>query len=249
MEELAHLATIMASFAALAAPPAIVAGVVPRVVPLRAFVLGLSSRLFLRAKRVLQRTQEVALLRKAMTTEQQEMYTIVAGPKGVGKTCVVQTATEKMYGVVSVNVQPGLPQKEILSDVFIAITRCNPRTVELSASTRRVLWWHRLIFRTPAIVVLNAAERKPTQAFADLDCAARILADGYGLRVVIDASDNSLPEFAKPTKREDVIEVGPMSRDVLESVPDLAELLSALKAADLADVVWACVGGVPADYL
>jgi hypothetical protein len=40
-----------------------------------------------------------------------------------------------------------------------------------------------------------------------------------------------------------------MSRDVLESVPDLAELLSALKAADLADVVWACVGGVPANYL
>ena len=105
------------------------------------------------------------------------------------------------------------------------------------------------MFRTPATVVLNAAERKPTQAFADLDSAARALADGYGLRVVIDASDNSLPEFAKPMKREDVIEVGPMSRDVLESVPDLAELLSALQTADLADVVWAYVGGVPAKYL
>ncbi len=50
MEELTHLATIMASFAALAAPPAIVAaGVVPRVGPLQAFMFGVSTRLFLRA--------------------------------------------------------------------------------------------------------------------------------------------------------------------------------------------------------
>jgi hypothetical protein len=135
-----------------------------------------------------------------------------------------------------------------MSDVFTAITNTNPRIVASGASARRVLWWHRFFFRAPAIVVLQAAERKPTQAFADLDSAARALTHDFPVRVVIDASDNSLPEDGKKTMREKVIEVGPMSRSVLESVPDLAELLSALKAADLADVVWECVGGVPARY-
>jgi hypothetical protein len=46
--------------------------------------------------------------------------------------------------------------------------------------------------------------------------------------VVIDASDNSLPENAKATMRKTVVVVGPMSRSVLESVPELAELLEYL---------------------
>ena len=178
-----------------------------------------------------------------------DQYGIVAGPKGVGKTCVVDTATEATSGVVSVGVEPGTSHNAILFDVFTAITNTNPRMVEPRASARRVLWWHSLIFRTHVTVLLRGVERKPTETFAALDSAAKALAHDFGLRVVIDASDNSLPENAEKTMREKVIEVGPMSRAVLESVPDLAELLSALKAADLADVVWECVGGVPSDYV
>ena len=185
-------------------------------------------------------------MRSFLASAHKDHYIIVAGPKGVGKTCVVDTATEAMFGVVSVEVAPGKHYDAILANVFTAITRSN---LDLSASTKRVLRWHRLIFRKPAIVVLRASERDPPLAFAAMHSAARALTQDFGLRVVIDASDNSLPENAKKTKREETIEVGPMSRSVLESVPDLAELLSALKAADLADVVWECVGGVPADYI
>ena len=67
MEQLAHIATIVASMAAVAAPPAVVAGLVPRVGPGRAFVLGLSSRIFLRAKTVSQRTVEVEKMRTALS--------------------------------------------------------------------------------------------------------------------------------------------------------------------------------------
>jgi hypothetical protein len=249
MEELAHLATITASVAAVLAPPAIVAGVVPRVGPLRALVLGLSSRLFLRANPVSQRTYEVASLRSYLASQIKDLYSIVTGPKGVGKTCVVDTATEARFGVVSVRVPAATPEATIMAEVFTAITNTNPRAVEPRASAHRVLWWHRLIFRTPVTVVLRASERKPTEAFAALDSSARALTHDFGVRVVIDASDNSLPENAKKTMREEVIEVGPMSRSVLESVPGLTELLSALKAAGLADVVWECVGGVPAKYI
>ena len=256
MEELAHLlldiTPALKVAIAIGAPTTLMAaGAVPRVGPLRALVLGLSSRLFLRANPVSQRTQEVTSLRSFLASKvrHKDLYSIVAGPKGVGKTCVVDTATAATFGVVSVGVAPGKLHDAILADVFTAITRCELRTLDLSASTRRVLWWHSLIFRTPVTVLLRGVERKPTQVFADLDSAAKALAHDFGLRVVIDASDNSLPENAKKTMREEVVEVGPMSRAVLESVPDIAELLSALKAADLSDVVWECVGGVPARYI
>ena len=249
MEQLAHIATIGASIAAVAAPPAVVAGLVPRVGPGRAFVLGLSSRIFLRAKTVSQRTVEVEKMRTALSNANRDQYVVVAGPKGVGKTCIVETATERTFGVMSVRVPAATAEHTIMANVFTAVTRCNPRTVELSASARRVAWWHRFIFRTPVTIVLHAAERKPTQQFADLDSAARALTYDFGMRVVIDASDNSLPEFAKATKREEVIEVPLMPRSVVEEMPKLQDLHAALKAADLADVVWACVGGNPADYL
>jgi len=244
MEQLAHLHTIVATVAALAAA----AGLVPRVGPGRAVLLGL-SRIFRRAETVSQRT-EVEKVRTALSNCNEDQYVVVAGPKGVGKTCIVETATEKTFGVVSVNVQPGKTLDNIQSDVFTAVTRCSPWTVELSgASARRVAWFHRFIFRTPVTIVLHAAERKPTQQFAALDSAARVLTHDFGMRVVIDASDNSLPEFAKGTMREKLIEVPPMPRSVVEEMPKLQDLHAALKAADLADVVWACVGGNPAGYL
>ena len=97
-------------------------------------------------------------------------------------------------------------------------------------------------------MVLQAAERKPAQQFADLDSSARALTYGYGARVLIDASNNSLPDAATATKREDVLEVEPMQRELLEALPKLQSLHEALKSANLADVVWMCMGGNPADY-
>jgi hypothetical protein len=96
--------------------------------------------------------------------------------------------------------------------------------------------------------VLRAAERKPTQQFADLDSSARALTHDFGARVLIDASNNSLPDAATATKREKMLEMEPMPRKLLEELPELQLLHKALKSADLADVVWMCVGGNPADY-
>ena len=104
-----------ASVAAVLAPPALIAGAVPRVGPLRALVLGLSSRIFLRANPVSQRTQEVASLRSFLASKHKDQYGIAAGPKGVGKTCVVDTATEATFGVVSVGVAPGKSHDAISS--------------------------------------------------------------------------------------------------------------------------------------
>jgi hypothetical protein len=147
-----------------------------------------------------------------------------------------------------VPVDAGTAAEKIKADTFTAITRYYLRMMDLSGSARRVLWWHHAIFRTPVTVVLQAAERKHPEPFAALDSAARTLTHDFGACVVIDASNNSLPEAATATKREVLLGVEHMPRSLLEQLPELAPLHEALKQAGLADVVWACLGGNPADY-
>ena len=249
MEGLSSVVSIAASVAALAAPPAVAFGLLPRLGPGRAAALALASRLFLRASPASQRAVEVQRLRVMLASARKDQYVVVAGPKGVGKTCVVETATQHTFGVVAVRVPAGTPEDKILADVFTALTRYYIRSLNLSGSARRVLWWHHLLFRTPATVILQAAERKPSEGFAALDSAARALSYDFGARVIIDASNNSLPGAALMTLREKVLNVEPMSRSILEALPELKALLEALRDAGLADVVWSAVGGVPANYL
>jgi hypothetical protein len=152
------------------------------------------------------------------------------------------------FGVVFVPVDAGTAAEKIKADTFTAITRYYLRMMDLSGSARRVLWWHRALFRTPVTVVLQAAERKHPEPFAALDSAARTLTHDFGARVVIDASNNSLPDAAIATKREVLLDVEHMPRSLLEQLPELAPLHETLKQAGLADAVWACLGGNPADY-
>ena len=161
---------------------------------------------------------------------------------------MVDTVLQCTAGVVNMRVAAGTGEDKILTDAFKAITRSNFNFLDHSASARRVLWWHHFFFRQPATVVLRAAERKPTQQYADLDSSARVLTHDYGARVLIDASNNSLPGAATVTKREKVLEMEPMPRELLLELPELQQLHEALKSANLADVVWMCVGGNPADY-
>jgi len=161
---------------------------------------------------------------------------------------MVDTALQCTAGVVNVRVAAGAGEKEILANAFKAITRSNFSFLDHSASARRVLWWHHFFFRQPATVVLRASERKPTQQYADLDSSARALTHDYGARVLIDASNNSLPDAAFATKREKMLELEPMRRELLQELPELQLLHEAPKSANLADVVWMCVGGNPADY-
>ena len=55
----------------------------PRVGPMRAIVLALSTR-FRRARYVSQRANEVHTLRSMLSTVQESQYVVVSGPKGVG---------------------------------------------------------------------------------------------------------------------------------------------------------------------
>ncbi len=98
-------------------------------------------------------------------------------------------------------------------------------------------------------MVIRVPERQIGQNYADVTSAVRDLADLYGLRVVVDGSPNSIPPELLVTKRQIVIAVEPMSKEQIESIPELKDLIAFLRSHNLDEPVWKVLGGSPADYL
>jgi hypothetical protein len=138
---------------------------------------------------------------------------------------------------------------DIVAATWRAIARSNlSAAYDHASSARRVLFFHKLIFRAPATVVLRAVERQNGDNYAQISGACRAIVATGSVRVVVDASHNSLDESARLTKRERVMQVEPMPRRLTVALTGLEDLHTALAAAGLADVVWAVLGGYPADY-
>lgn len=98
-------------------------------------------------------------------------------------------------------------------------------------------------------MVINVPERLSGQSYADVPAAVRDLIDLYGLRVVVDGPPNSLPPELLATKRQTVIDVEPMSKEQIDSIPELKDLIAFLKSHNLDEPVWKVFGGSPIDYL
>jgi hypothetical protein len=224
---------------------AVLSGVVPRVGPGRALALAARSWMH-RAKKVSQRDDATRTLCGMLRNLGEDQYIVVTGQKGVGKTVVVNTATQRTCGVVSVPVAPGTPQKNIVADVLSEIANSRVGFIDPRPSVRRILWWYGLFLPRP-LVVLRAGERRDGQDYADIPGAARELA-GYGLRVLIDGSTNSLPSEVLTTLRQDVLELEPMPRNILRSIPEYESLIHVLHEEGLEDVTWQVLGGVPAHF-
>lgn len=181
MAIVAAIANEVAAFKGVLAPAAYVlgmgavAGVIPRVGPGRALVLGWSSVLFPVRTSLSQRASEVEALRSKMASARDDQYCIVQGPKGVGKspvravrpyggsplppphtrmpthprrfageTCLVDTATRRMPGVVRVRVPPNTLENIIVSNALRAVARMrSPLIFDSARSAHRVAWWHR----------------------------------------------------------------------------------------------------------
>ena len=236
----------MATIASVIIPTTMVlSGVVPRVGPGRALMLAVRSWVR-HADLVSQRDEATHLLRRMLQNLGKNQYIVVTGQKGVGKSVVVNTATQRTCGVVNVTVAPGTLRDVIVMKALSEITNSRVGFVDPRPSVRRVLWWYGWFLPRP-IVVLRAGERMDSQMYADIPGAARELA-GYGLRVLIDGSTNSLPSEVLATKRQCVLELEPMQRNILLSIPEYKSLLHLMREEGLEDVAWQVLGGVPADY-
>ena len=151
LEPVLQLATSIASLtsvhaSAAAASGLAAAGLAPRLGPGRAIALAVRSRFSAVGTRPSQRSSEVTHLRTMTANAAADHYCIVVGPKGVGKTCIVDTATSHAWGVVRVDANAGAIKKEIVSDALLAVTRSRLCFFDQSPDARRVLWWHRFSF-------------------------------------------------------------------------------------------------------
>jgi hypothetical protein len=115
-------------------------------------------------------------------------------------------------------------------------------------SARRVLFFYNLMFKLPPIVVIRVPERQAGQNYADVTAAVRALADGFGLKVIVDGSPNSVPPELLTTRRQTVMVVEPMSRDQVESISEFQSFVAVLKGLKLDGPVWNVLGGSPIDY-
>lgn len=131
----------------------------------------------------------------------------------------------------------------------MGITGINLTFLNLSSNTQRVMFFYNIMFKRSPIVVIRVPERQAGQQYADVTSAVRSLADDYGLRVVVDGSPNSLPPELLTTNRERVFSVEPMSREMIESIPEFHDLMEKLRKYKLDNAVWQVMGGCPAKYM
>ena len=245
LDTLANIATIL-SFCAGAAVISAPLGLIPRAGPGRALVLALRPLLAALPSPQSVRTSDVAALRRKLAANSVQRYVVVQGPKGVGKSCVIDTALQRTCGVLFVEVPPGTPHDAIVRTALESVAGTRPNFMDPRPSALRVLWWYcRLL--PPPIVVLRVSERSAGNAFAQTAGAVRSLV-GCGLRAVIDSSPNSLEPEALSTLRQDVMQLAPMPRELLHSIEEHVELIAMLRKEGLEDAVWAVLGGVPALY-
>jgi hypothetical protein len=87
------------------------------------------------------------------------------------------------------------------------------------------------------------------EPYASVPAAVRQLVEVYGVKVIVDGCPNSVPPELLRTNRECVVNVEPMSREQLESIPEFREFVEFLKNHKLDDAVWKVVGGCPAKFL
>lgn len=209
----------------------------------RALALAIHSR-FKSPEVISQRSVDVKLIKEKINgvlNRRHDVFLIVNGPKGVGRTAAVETALQRTYGVCWVygSIQPGMDKDRIVSRVLGALTKNQLNWIKEQETARRVIFWHRF-YRKP-VVVLSAQACRPGQQYAQITEAARDLAI-MGLRIVIDCPDGALPEESL-TKRELIHEMQPMNLEEINRIPELNRLIQYLKNREMYDVIVATCGG------
>ena len=160
------------------------AGFLPRVGPTRAISISLSSRFARNILPVSIRHVEVGRLRSMTKSENRQKYNVVVGPVGYGKSTLIRTATQKMFGVVSIKVSAGTSAEAIIDLALRKVSNFRIPFMHNPPSTERVIWWYNLFAKHSPLVIIKVLERG-CAPFADISSAARIITEKYGLRLII----------------------------------------------------------------
>ena len=219
-----------------------------RVGPGRAIALGMKSLLFSSNNINSVRVPLVKNIWESVVNLAPDTFVVVSGQKGIGKTVAISTALRNKCGVVEVNVTAGDSADVIVRKALRAIANLQYSFISPHHSGTRVIFYYRWMFWSKPILVLNAKEREINKPYAEISDAARTLAYEYKLRVIVDGSDNTLPDSLFATLRGEIISVDEMAKEVLEDIPELQYFIKKLHAEKLDEIVYHIVGGVPANY-
>jgi hypothetical protein len=220
-----------------------------RVGPGRAIALGMKSLLFPSSNVDSVRVDLVKKIWESVINLAPDMFVVVTGQKGIGKTVAITTALRNKCGVVQIDVDAGDSKEAIVRKALKTIANLQYDSfISPHHSGRRVMFYYGCMFWSKPILVLNAKERELNEPYAKISDAARMLAYNYKLRVIVDGSDNTLPDSLFATLRGKIINVDEMTKEVLEDIPELQCFIEKLRNEKLDDVVYHIVGGVPATY-
>jgi len=226
------------------------AGLIPRIGPGRAAWIALRSRFAFKPVPESLRSAEIKLLKSRLADKDfGQGYLVVTGEKGVGKSCLLRTVTSKTPGVITVKVTAGQGEMSIVKRTLGLLTNPPFKFMDPLETAPRVIFWHRFftLGRSP-VVVLETSERRLGEEYACLTGAVRTLVEDYKLRVIVDGSPNSLDESLLRTTRQRVIDIKPMTREMIWKLDQLQVFFEFVKKAGLDDVAFAVLGGIPSRY-
>lgn len=237
--------------AASAGSGASILGFAPPAGPGRAIGLAFRSRFRGMSGPHSSRARELSLLKDILSQNTwNQKYYIISGEKGVGKSCLIESATWGLSGIVNITAKSESKSDEIVEKALQEITKHTRLSLwnANGPAARRVIFWYYLFFRIRPTVVISVSERPAGRAPIDLTAAVRELADSYKLRVIVDSSPNSLDETVLYTERNARINVERMSKEHLFSIPEFSFLFEILDKTGLKEISWHVLGGNPARF-
>jgi hypothetical protein len=83
-----------------------------------------------------------------------QMYIVVTGQKGIGKTCLIDTALKYTCGVTKVDVKPDADGDYIIDAALRNLTNMRFNFIDRRASAKRLIWWYNLVASQPPILYL-----------------------------------------------------------------------------------------------
>jgi AAA+ ATPase superfamily predicted ATPase len=154
-------------------------------------------------------------LQKTLDSLKPNQFIVCTGPKGIGKTHMINDFLSDKLGVISVVIEPGTKDSEIQRKVHCLFANAlDFNLLHPASSSKRVLKWYKFIFRRSPIVVIAVKERSADKSdeYAKVPSAARELAT-MGFHVIVDASQNSYPNDL--TGREEILTLSDVPVEVL----------------------------------
>jgi hypothetical protein len=213
--------------------------------PGRALSFGRSVASRVQGRKQSMRLEDAAslkdLLQKVDQNKQADVE--VVGPKGIGKSVLIDTVLAHKACLVEMDVGPGENKTYLVAAVHRRIRGYRALGKSDGDAKRVMFWFHALWCETN--IDFSLRERSAGDKFAQITSSTRTLV-GEGYRTIIDASPNSVEPEAMATERQLLLEMEAMSREVVMREPEFMAMFERLEGVRADKLVWQTLGGVPA---